>query len=98
LQFYNKSYDEVKIKPNSIIYCDPPYIGTAEYDDPFDHQAFYDWCDRQESPVFVSEYEVRDKRLVPIFKINKRSNLGGKKQVKVEKLFANRAAVAMLRA
>ena len=57
----NLSYDEVDIEPGAIIYCDPPYIGTAEYianDTTFDHQKFYDWCREKAktNPVFVSEY------------------------------------------
>ena len=57
----NLSYDEVDIEPGAIIYCDPPYIGTAEYignDMTFDHQKFYDWCREKAktNPVFVSEY------------------------------------------
>lgn len=57
----NLSYDEVDIEPGAIIYCDPPYIGTAEYianDTTFDHQKFYDWCRERAktNPVFVSEY------------------------------------------
>lgn len=55
------SYDKVDIVPGAIIYCDPPYIGTAEYianDTTFDHQKFYDWCREKAktNPVFVSEY------------------------------------------
>ena len=57
----NLSYNEVDIEPGAIIYCDPPYIGTAEYianDTTFDHQKFYDWCREKAktNPVFVSEY------------------------------------------
>lgn len=57
----NLSYDEVDIEPGAIIYCDPPYIGTAGYianDTTFDHQKFYDWCREKAktNPVFVSEY------------------------------------------
>ena len=57
----NLSYDEVNIEPGAIIYCDPPYIGTAGYianDTTFDHQEFYDWCREKAktNPVFVSEY------------------------------------------
>lgn len=57
----NLSYDKVDIVPGAIIYCDPPYIGTAEYianDTTFDHQKFYDWCREKAktNPVFVSEY------------------------------------------
>ena len=43
-----------------VIYCDPPYEGTAGYaaTGPFDHEAFWRRCQTlaQRSRVFVSEY------------------------------------------
>jgi site-specific DNA-adenine methylase len=43
-----------------VIYCDPPYEGTAGYKavGPFDHKAFWRRCQAlaQRSRVFVSEY------------------------------------------
>lgn len=40
------SYDSLDIPHNSVIYCDPPYIGkTVGYKDKgFDHPAFWQWC------------------------------------------------------
>ena len=53
----SKSYDEIEIKPNSVIYCDIPYRNTAIYNkEKFDYDKFYDWCLKQTEPVFVSEY------------------------------------------
>lgn len=58
----NCGYAELDIPKSSIIYCDPPYAGTATYKglEPFDSVAFWDWA-RQKSleghTVFVSEYE-----------------------------------------
>ena len=58
----NLSYDQVKVRPGAIVYCDPPYIGTAEYiandDTQFDHNKFYAWARNlsQTNPVFISEY------------------------------------------
>ena len=58
----NLSYTDAVIEPNAIIYCDPPYIGTAEYiandDTTFDHQRFYRWVrdKAKTNPVFISEY------------------------------------------
>ena len=58
----NLSYTDAVIEPKAIIYCDPPYIGTAEYiandDTTFDHQRFYRWVrdKAKTNPVFVSEY------------------------------------------
>lgn len=41
----------------ALIYADPPYLGTTDYDAPFDHPAFWDWCRvmSQENIVIVSE-------------------------------------------
>ena len=90
------SYDQVKIKPNSIIYCDPPYLGTAKYDEIFDHRVFLNWCADQKVPVFISEYRIVDERFRLVFKIKKRSLLGGHKQQKIEKVYANPAGAALL--
>jgi len=52
-------YSDVKIKPNSLIYCDIPYRGTVEYTTgSFDHQAFYEWALSQKELVMVSEYSM----------------------------------------
>jgi len=59
IHFSNKSYDEVDIKPGSIVYCDAPYIGTAEYAvGEFDFDTYYKWLKEiaKENLVFISEY------------------------------------------
>ena len=57
-----KSFDEVEIKQNSIIYCDIPYFNTNSYGkknvNTFDYERFYDWCKKQKELVFVSSYEM----------------------------------------
>ena len=56
---YNKSYDEIEIKPNSVIYCDIPYKNTGTYnEDAFDYDKFYDWALKQTQPIFISEYDM----------------------------------------
>lgn len=71
------SYKDVSIigvKP--IVYCDPPYEGTAEYrEGGFNHQEFYDWVMEQKVPVYVSSYKVSDKRLKLVKAVNTRSLL-----------------------
>lgn len=76
-----KSYDEVPIiGVRPLIYCDPPYEGTAEYrEGAFDHKAFYDWCMAQTVPVYVSSYHVSDPRLKKVKAINTRSLLNSSK-------------------
>lgn len=54
-----KSYLELEIPANSIVYCDPPYASTTKYKDDFNHEQFWQWC-REKSmdghTVFISEY------------------------------------------
>ena len=69
------SYDEVKIKPDSVIYCDPPYRGTSGYKNEFDHERFYDWCCQQKELVLVSEYEMPRGRFTEVWSKNHRSRL-----------------------
>lgn len=71
-----KSYNEVPILDNAVLYCDPPYEGTAEYrEGNFDHKAFYDWVMEQPYPVYVSSYKVSDPRLKLVKAIKTRSLL-----------------------
>ncbi len=54
-----KSYTELEIPENSIVYCDPPYASTTKYRDSFDHDKFWEWCRQQSKAghqLFVSEY------------------------------------------
>lgn len=76
-----KSYEEVPIiGVRPIIYCDPPYEGTAEYrEGAFNHQEFYDWCMAQTVPVYVSSYKVSDPRFKRVKAINTRSLLNSSK-------------------
>ena len=56
LYISGKSYNEVEILPNSVVYCDPPYIGTIGYCVEFDHEQFYEWLRNTNFPVYISEY------------------------------------------
>lgn len=75
------------------------YARTAEYDDAFDTESFLDWAHCQKSPVFISEYEIKDPRFTLVKKMEKRSLLSShSRELKFEKVYANRAAVKALRA
>ena len=82
----------MRFEPDSVIYCDIPYIGTNKYKAGFDHDAFYDWAERQEHPVFISSYEMPRERFKCIWECATNSNLNadGPKRV-VERLFVPRA-------
>lgn len=75
------SYDEVPIiGERPILYCDPPYEGTAEYrEGDFDHKKFYDWVMAQTVPVYVSSYKISDTRLKRVKAIKTRSLLNSSK-------------------
>lgn len=94
--FSSKSYDEVEIPENSLIYCDPPYINTTGYGVQFDHSRFYDWCRAQKELVIISEYTMPDD-FIPIWQKNKRVTLcsGGAKKAE-EKLFIHKSQMPLL--
>jgi len=98
LNYYNLSYEQVPIENNSIIYCDPPYAGTSKYDGGFDHKTFFNWADDQVNPVFISEYDIPDKRFTEVWSIKKRSNINAVKtlNIKIEKLYVNKAGLKAL--
>jgi len=95
VKFKNVSYLDLPIPDGSIIYCDPPYKGTAKYKavDEFDHEVFFDWCRmkvKKGYEVFVSEYNA-PKDFVSVWKKEITSSLGkdtGSKKG-VERLFVH---------
>ena len=68
-------YQQVKIEPQSVIYCDIPYKGTNVYDkkNTFDYERFYDWACSQTEPVFISEYQMPEDRFECIAEFAHRS-------------------------
>jgi DNA adenine methylase len=84
-----KSYDEFEILPNSIIYCDIPYFGTEKYaKQNFDYDKFYDWCEKQTVPVYISEYWMPEDRFECIAEKDVVRKLNGVSSKKCnEKLF-----------
>lgn len=77
LEITQSDYRDVEILPGSVIYADPPYIGTTGYGKAtFDHAAFYDWCERQDAPLFISEYWMPEDRFTCIAEWGRTSTLG----------------------
>jgi site-specific DNA-adenine methylase len=79
LEFYSDDYKNIIIPDNAVIYCDPPYKGTAEYKEGgFDHDKFWDWV-REKSKihkVYISEYTAPDD-FVKVLEFSQKSNLQG---------------------
>lgn len=64
-EFRSCDYRELDIPKNSLIYADPPYKNTKQYQfsKDFNHDEFYDWCRRMVNDghrLFVSEYNMPD--------------------------------------
>ena len=69
LEIRTGDYRGIEIRPGDIIYCDPPYKNTAGYNkSDFDHEAFYDWVEAQQAPVYVSEYNMPEDRFMCIWR------------------------------
>ena len=92
LQATSSDYRNIQFEPDSVIYCDIPYIGTKGYKARFDHDAFYDWAERQEYQVFVSSYEMPNERFKCIWEYSTYSNANAyRPKMVVERLFVPRS-------
>jgi DNA adenine methylase len=61
IRFERSDYVHVNPAPGSVVYCDPPYLGTTAYaSGAFDHRRFYQviqsWA--ADCFVYVSEYQI----------------------------------------
>ena len=92
LQLTNLSYEEVTIKPDSVVYCDIPYRGTVTYEggDGFDYDKFYNWALTQDSPIYISEYKMPNE-FIEVNAFPHRSTLSATNNSKktIEKIFWN---------
>lgn len=98
----SKDYREVAIPDNSIIYCDPPYVGKRDYKYlrgmQFDYDAFYDWCEQQTQPVFISEYSMPEDRFECVAEIQIKRKMDVRKHTMCdEKLWRPKRQIARLR-
>lgn len=90
VQFYNMSYQDVKIQDGYIIYCDIPYHNTkCDMYNGFDHEAFYEWA-RQQDNIYISEYTM-PADFVEIARIQKTVTASSydNSSVATEKIFTN---------
>lgn len=63
VEFRTGDYRNLRIPDESIIYCDPPYMGTTGYSDGISHDEFWQWCRERVydgHKVYVSEYQAPD--------------------------------------
>lgn len=91
--FSNKSYEQLEIPDDSIIYCDPPYKGTTGYSDKINYTYFWEWVRKNasHSTIFVSEYAAPED-FVCVWDKDVKSSLSangkyGGNKISTEKLF-----------
>ena len=92
LEITNLSYEQVKINTpieSTIIYCDPPYKGTATYQSGmgFDYEAFYDWVNDNPYKVYISEYSAPFNEVKSF--VHRCTNSASANNKVIEKLFCN---------
>lgn len=90
--FSRGSYEDVKIKNNSVIYCDIPYKDTAGYiSGAFDYDKFYKWRQTQNN-IYISEYNMPAAEFREVYNIEKTVLMSAKSNsIKaVDKLFIPR--------
>lgn len=99
LTIMQKDYRAVPIPRDAVIYCDIPYRGAHGYNgdndkkdiSTFDHASFYDWAEKQDNPIIISEYDMPRDRFFMIAEKKKRENLSyalPKGNYKMERLFS----------
>jgi site-specific DNA-adenine methylase len=99
ISFSSLDYRQVEIKKDSVIYCDIPYFGTADYGNSFSHLEFFGWASEQSEPVFISEYNIDDDRFSLIAEVELRSTLSATSNSKkcIERLYGNKAAMEKIK-
>ena len=91
LEVKQGSYLDYVYKEGDIVYCDPPYEGTGNYDKTdFNHAEFYDWVASRPYKVYFSSYEISNKRFYKVWSEKKRKLMCGACSDKVtEYLYCN---------
>ena len=91
LEVKQGSYLDYVYEDGDIVYCDPPYEGTRNYDKTdFNHAEFYDWVASRPYKVYFSSYEISDKRFYKVWSEKKRKLMcGGCSDKVTEYLYCN---------
>jgi site-specific DNA-adenine methylase len=88
----NKSYEDMEIYKNNVIYCDPPYQNTGGYKTgDFNTIKFLNWCDKiaEDNILLISEYNIDDDRFVEIFNFNFTKGMGNN-DIIIEKIYTHK--------
>ena len=93
IKFYSDDYQNIPLTDkDAVIYCDIPYLNTNKYKHPFDYERFYLWAERQEIPIYISEYQMPKDRFVCVAEKEKKCNLSATNngKITVERIFRPR--------
>ncbi|AKP68398.1 DNA adenine methylase [Companilactobacillus ginsenosidimutans] len=59
IEYSSCDYHELNIKPDDIVYCDPPYINTKQSYGEFNNDDFDNWLNQlPTNQIYISEYTV----------------------------------------
>lgn len=92
IKFYSDDYQNIPLTDkDAVIYCDIPYLNTNKYKHPFDYERFYLWAERQEIPIYISEYQMPKDRFVCVAEKEKKSKLSATtNKITIERIFRPR--------
>lgn len=92
IKFYSDDYQNIPLTDkDAVIYCDIPYANTEKYKHSFDYERFYLWAERQEIPIYISEYEMPKDRFVCVAEKEKKCKLSAtNNKITVERIFRPR--------
>ena len=91
LQIQQGDYLDYEYQEGDVVYCDPPYEGTASYELLFDHEKFYDWLLSRPYPVYFSSYDNIKDKFEMVWAEGKRSLMSGASQLRnYECLYINK--------
>lgn len=90
IKFYSDDYQNIPLTDkDAVIYCDIPYLNTNKYKHSFDYERFYLWAERQEIPIYISEYQMPKDRFVCVAEKEKRCCLSATNngKITIERIF-----------
>ena len=93
IKFYSDDYQNIPLTDkDAIIYCDIPYLNTNKYKYSFDYERFYLWAERQETPIYISEYQMPKDRFVCVAEKEKKCCLSATNngKITIERIFRPR--------
>ena len=92
IKFYSDDYQNIPLTDkDAIIYCDIPYLNTNKYKYSFDYERFYLWSERQEIPIYISEYQMPKDRFICVAEKEKRCKLSSTtNKITIERIFRPR--------